>query len=76
VANTTCEAILKHDLTAPQWRRSSHSSTNGGECVEVAAVRGRVSVRDSKNPDGTVLRFAPTEWRSFLEHIKRSASEK
>ncbi|GAA2738451.1 DUF397 domain-containing protein [Actinocorallia aurantiaca] len=37
--------------TAPQWRKSSHSGGTGGECVEVAATRDRLLIRDSKNPD-------------------------
>jgi hypothetical protein len=55
------------------WKKSSHSSTNGGECVEVATVSGGVSVRDSKNPDGAILHLAPLQWRMFLRHVKRIA---
>jgi len=40
-----------------EWRRSSHSDGDGGECVELAALSGQVLVRDSKNPDGPVLSF-------------------
>lgn len=46
------------------WRTSSHSGQNG-QCVE---VRGDLSaVRDSKNPDGPVLRTAA------LRHLIRTA---
>ncbi|GAA3213656.1 DUF397 domain-containing protein [Actinocorallia longicatena] len=38
------------DLSSADWRKSSHSGTSGGDCVEVAAVEGVVAVRDSKNP--------------------------
>ncbi|MEO5877177.1 MAG: DUF397 domain-containing protein [Streptosporangiaceae bacterium] len=34
----------------PVWRKSSRSSTTGGDCVEVAALPGAVGLRDSKNP--------------------------
>ncbi|GAA3195684.1 DUF397 domain-containing protein [Actinocorallia longicatena] len=34
------------------WRKSSHSNTTGGDCVEVAKVGGNVRVRDSKFPGG------------------------
>lgn len=38
------------------WRRSSRSGENGGNCVELADVTGAVvAVRDSKDPDGPVL---------------------
>ena len=30
------------DLTGVQWRKSSYSSTNGGECVECAPLGGAV----------------------------------
>ncbi|WP_018686640.1 DUF397 domain-containing protein [Actinokineospora enzanensis] len=35
-----------------RWRRSSYSSGNGGECVEIAHTRD--AIRDAKNP-GTAL---------------------
>jgi hypothetical protein len=37
-----------------RWRKSSRSGGNGGECVELAHTLD--AVRDSKNPDGPVLR--------------------
>ena len=54
----------------PIWRKSSRSSSNGGECVEVAAnVPGRVLVRDSKDRDSGTLTFAPTAWQSFVAEV-------
>lgn len=55
------------------WRTSSYSSGNGGECVEVASPEGAVAVRDTKQ-DGTgpVLRFSPGAWRRFAGQVKRS----
>jgi hypothetical protein len=53
------------------WRKSSYSGSNGGGCVEVADnLPGVVAVRDSKDPGGPVLTFAPVEWRAFTEAIK------
>ena len=52
------------------WRKSSHSGTQGGDCVEVAAMRRTVAVRDSKNPDGPALRFTPAEWTTLLTGLK------
>ncbi|MER7165611.1 DUF397 domain-containing protein [Micromonospora sp. NPDC000207] len=55
------------DLTHATWRKSSRSSTNGGNCVEVADnLPGVVGVRDSKDPAGPVLAFTPTAWRAFV----------
>lgn len=50
------------------WRKSSYSGNNGA-CVEVAFFPGAVAARDSKDPDGAVLRFAPRRWAAFLHHI-------
>ena len=58
------------DLTRAAWRTSSRSSANGGDCVEVAAVPGRVAVRDSKDPDGPKLRFTRVQWAAFVAKAK------
>jgi hypothetical protein len=53
------------------WRKSSFSGSNGGTCVEVASnLPGVVAVRDSKDPDGPKLAFAPDEWRAFTAGIR------
>jgi hypothetical protein len=65
------------DKSRPTWRKSSHSGAHG-HCVE-AAVTGRpagagggraLSVRDSKDPDGPVLAFTPSQWEAFIAGIK------
>ena len=48
------------------WFKSSHSSNEGGECVEVAVVPAAVHVRDSKNPAGARLTFGREEWAAFV----------
>ncbi|WP_460917165.1 Scr1 family TA system antitoxin-like transcriptional regulator [Plantactinospora veratri] len=60
-------AELMGDLTGANWRTSSRSGQNGGNCVEVADnLVGVVAVRDSKDRSGPVLRFAPAAWRAFV----------
>ena len=54
------------------WRKSSFCYS--GECVEVAALDGMILMRDSKDPRGTVLRYSPDEWRSFVRAVRRGAS--
>lgn len=62
-------------MTRAGWRKSSRSSGNGGECVEVALrlLDDAVAVRDSKDPDGPVLAVAPEEWRAFTDRVKAGA---
>lgn len=54
-------------LTAIQWRKSSYSGDQGGECVEVGESRTSVAVRDSKNTAGPILAFEPTAFTAFLD---------
>lgn len=59
------------DLTSAEWRKSSRSGSNGGNCVEVARnLPEVVAVRDSKNPEGPKLVFAPDSWRRFTDEMK------
>lgn len=48
------------------WRKSSYSSGEGGECVEVAGAPGSVHVRDSKRLDGLVLTVGREAWAGFV----------
>jgi hypothetical protein len=61
--------------TTMNWRKSTYSSGNGGECVEVADYVNRVLVRDTKDRRGPVLRFTPSAWRRFADRVKRSLAD-
>lgn len=53
------------------WRTSSYSTSNGGECVETASDGRLVAVRDTKdNGLGPVLAFPPAVWSRFLDAIR------
>ncbi|MDL4815357.1 DUF397 domain-containing protein [Actinomadura opuntiae] len=59
------------DLTGAQWRKSSHSGGQGGECVEVAATAvAAVAVRDSKDPHGPKLVLDAAAWRALTRSLK------
>lgn len=59
------------DLTRAVWRKAS-ASTNAGNCVEVAVnLPGVVAVRDSKDPHGPALTFAPAGWQAFTARLRR-----
>ncbi len=58
------------DLNGARWRKSTRSGNS--ECVEVAdGLPGVVGVRDSKDPAGPVLVFAPAAWRAFVASARR-----
>jgi hypothetical protein len=54
---------------AADWRKASHSIGNGA-CVEAASSDGRVLVRDSVNPSGAVVGYAPEAWHVFINSTK------
>ncbi|MGI8331843.1 DUF397 domain-containing protein [Actinomadura scrupuli] len=59
------------DFSRAVWRKSSHSSDDYGQCVELAAVAGVIGVRDSKQGDGgPVLEFSRVELSAFLHAVK------
>jgi hypothetical protein len=59
------------NIERADWRKSSHSGDNGGNCVEVARnLPGAVAVRDSKDPEGPKLVFTPDEWRAFAAGVR------
>ncbi len=59
------------NLTGAQWRKSSYSNGNGGDCVEVADLDGGGrAVRDSKNRSGPTLIFTAAEWAAFTAGVR------
>lgn len=59
------------DVTGAQWRKSTKSGNNGGDCVEVADnLPGVVLVRDTKDRDGGTLRFDTAGWQGFVRFAK------
>ncbi|MFF7919723.1 DUF397 domain-containing protein [Streptomyces mirabilis] len=54
-------------LTAVQWRKSSYSGDQGGQCIEIAeTLDTTIAVRDSKNPTGPILTIAPAAFATFV----------
>ncbi|GLW51143.1 DUF397 domain-containing protein [Streptomyces sp. NBRC 14336] len=51
------------------WFKSSYSSNDGPDCVEVAispTATPTIHIRDSKHQDGPHLTINPTAWTAFL----------
>lgn len=65
------ERTSRPDLSVAEWRRSSYSNQEGGNCVEVAGgLPGVVPVRDSKVPQGPALCFQGASWVAFIGDLK------
>ncbi|RAO33192.1 hypothetical protein ONO86_05000 [Micromonospora noduli] len=62
---------MADDLLGAQWRKSTRSGDNNGNCVEVADnLPGLIAVRDSKDPAGPALTFSPAAWSDFVRVTK------
>jgi hypothetical protein len=58
------------DSVVSLWRKSSYSNGMGGECVELAALPGRIFVRDSKDPDGPRLGLTVMAARDLMRQLR------
>lgn len=58
------------------WRKSSCSGGTDGNCVEIAALpaRGR-AIRDSKDPNGPVLRLTAGQWAELIKALLPSGAQ-
>ncbi|WP_330159387.1 DUF397 domain-containing protein [Nocardiopsis tropica] len=56
---------------APQWRKSSYSGSQGGNCVEVAESGRHMRLRDSENPGLGHFSFRAEAWSAFLRAAGR-----
>lgn len=66
-----------HPLNAPQrtylhWRKSSRSDSGPGQCIEVAAARSTIAIRDSKLATGQFpyLSVSNDDWAGLLHFVK------
>jgi hypothetical protein len=53
------------------WFKSSYSSSEGGDCVEVRTGPDTILIRDSKNTTGPRLAITPGSWAAFVEGLPR-----
>ena len=58
------------DEAVSGWRVATYTGGQGN-CVEVGSSAAAVAVRDTKDREsGPVLRFGPSAWQAFTEHLK------
>ncbi|MFD8379732.1 DUF397 domain-containing protein [Streptomyces sp. NPDC059679] len=61
-------------MTTLEFRKSSYSNGDN-ECVEVATNHpDTVAIRDSKHPEGPILRVAPAAWTAFQQAVVQTSS--
>ncbi|GAA0938560.1 DUF397 domain-containing protein [Actinocorallia libanotica] len=61
---------MSDDIDTAQWRKSSHSGGQGGDCVEVAALPSSIAVRDSKHPNRPALAFSRTAFTELTRKLR------
>jgi hypothetical protein len=55
----------------PTWHKSTYSSDQGGNCVEVTDLNeGGHAIRDSKDPTRSILTFTTVQWSAFTTGIR------
>ncbi|MFJ4466158.1 DUF397 domain-containing protein [Streptomyces sp. NPDC089424] len=62
---------MNRQAMEPHWFKSSYSSGEGGECVEVCLAPDAVLVRDSKRATGPMLSVDADAWSAFMEQTAR-----
>jgi hypothetical protein len=59
------------DLSGAIWRKSTWSSPEGQNCIEVAAnLPEIIAIRDSKHPAGPLLVVTHRNWSAFTRAVK------
>ncbi|MGW6454854.1 DUF397 domain-containing protein [Streptomyces sp. NPDC055078] len=62
---------MKNHSIVTAFKKASRSQSGTQDCVEVAhTADGGRAVRDSKNRNGGVQYYTPTEWAAFLHGVK------
>ncbi|MFH9265699.1 DUF397 domain-containing protein [Streptomyces sp. NPDC017546] len=55
------------------WFKSSYSTNDGPQCVEIATAPATIHVRDSKQlPGGPHLGFTPAAWADFVTYASEA----
>jgi hypothetical protein len=61
------------DLAGVAWHISTKSDNGGASCVEAGPLAdgsGRVAVRHSHHPNGSVIIYTRVEWEAFLAGVR------
>ncbi|MEU6998692.1 DUF397 domain-containing protein [Nonomuraea sp. NPDC046570] len=59
------------ELKSATWRKASRSTSDGGNCIEVAPLsNGRVAIRDTESPDQAPYVVRHDVWTAFIDGAK------
>jgi hypothetical protein len=70
---STEQQLSVGELAGIRWRKSSRSTSGSGQCVEAGPLAdgsGRIAVRHSHHPEGSVIVYTRAEWDAFLAGAK------
>lgn len=56
-------------MLTPEFKKSTRSGA-AGHCAEARLDGQVIEVRDSKDPEGPVLRYTFAEWDAFIGGVK------
>ncbi|HEU5127581.1 MAG TPA: DUF397 domain-containing protein [Glycomyces sp.] len=65
----TAQELSDKELAGIRWQKSTRNDSNSGQCVEVGPLAdgsGRIAVRHSRHPEGSVIVYTRAEWDAFL----------
>ena len=57
------------------WRTSTYCPVDHETCVDVAAIKSRILVRDNANLKGPVLEISRKAWREFTHTVRRGPQQ-
>ncbi|EST36184.1 hypothetical protein N566_16650 [Streptomycetaceae bacterium MP113-05] len=66
--------IVTRDSPSLRWTKSSYSSNDGPQCIEVAAATDAVHVRDSKDVARRGFAVSPAGWTAFTAYAARQGT--
>jgi hypothetical protein len=68
--NSPYDTAMATELADAHWQKSQRSNSQGA-CVELARLDdGGIAVRNSRFPQGPVLRYTRAELRALIEGVK------
>lgn len=65
------QQVADLDGEATMWIKSTRSGAGSSNCVEIRASGECIWIRDSKDPDGTMLSVGRSAWVAFLVALKQ-----